>query len=328
MVRVLYIAGDFRSGSTFISQILGSYDHCLAVGELFDFWAECQSGDRLCSCGVPLRECTFWTAVLENGFGGVNFSWIEDVIDLRKRVQSPRHLPFLLFPRIRTRSFSRHLREYVAILERLYTSIQEVSGCEAIVDSSKLAAYALALKESPAIDVNLIHVSRDSRACVYSWSKQKPEPSAGERTRHLDKRPPISTALMWQFRNLMFALIARRFSSSIRITFEAFTRLPNSMFRLLSRHLGLTGHDRIWNGEREVLVSPTSHVFAGNPDRIHHGAIRVRSTEEWRTRMPRGQQRLVLALTFPTLWLLGHIVLRSTEVDTLHVEHALEERPG
>ena len=328
MVRVLYIAGDFRSGSTFISQILGSYDHCLAVGELFDFWAECQSGNRLCSCGSPLRDCAFWTSVLAHGFGDVDSNWIQQVIDLRRKVQSPRHLPFLLFRRIRPRSFDRNLQAYIAILERLYSSIQAISGCEAIVDSSKLAAYALALNESPAIDVELIHVSRDSRACVYSWSRQKKEPSTGEQTRHLDKRPPVSTALMWQFRNLIFVAIAGRFSTSIRIRFEAFARQPNTTMRLLSRHLGLSGHEGIWVGEQEVMVSPSSHVFAGNPDRIQHGAIRVRSSEEWRTAMSLRQQRLVLALTLPAMWLLGHLGSRSTEVGGVELEHALGEQAG
>ncbi|HEX3721935.1 MAG TPA: hypothetical protein VHV31_04045, partial [Nitrolancea sp.] len=125
MVRVVYIAGDGRSGTTLLSQILGSYNGCLAVGELYDFWTECLDGDRLCSCGVPLRDCQFWNTVLEKTLGGTDRIRIEHVIELRRAVQNTYHLPFILFSSIRPKLFDRRLREYVAILERLYTSIQE-----------------------------------------------------------------------------------------------------------------------------------------------------------------------------------------------------------
>ena len=188
MVRVVYIAGDGRSGTTVLSQILGSYPGCLAVGELYDFWTECLAGDRLCSCGVPLRDCQFWNAVLERTLGSADPALIQHVIELRRSVQKMYHLPFLLFPRIRPKSFDLRLREYVAVLERLYTTIQEVSGREVVVDSSKLAAYALALNESPNIDMDFVHVSRDSRACAYSWRRVKREPVAGDQPRYLRHR--------------------------------------------------------------------------------------------------------------------------------------------
>jgi hypothetical protein len=324
--RVVYIAGDNRSGTTILSQILGSYDGCLAVGELYDFWAESLAGDRLCSCGAPLRDCEFWNTVMDKTFGSANPAMIQHVTELRRSVQNTYHLPFILFPRIRPKSFDRRLREYIGILERLYTSIQEVSGCEVIVDSSKLAAYALALDESPAIDVNLVHVSRDSRACAYSWRRLKREPVAGDQPRYLRQRPLIQVALVWSIRNMILASISHRFDVSIKLHYEEFVCQPRATMGRLSERLGLGGHDELWNGDTEVLISASNHIFAGNPNRIQHGRTRIRPDDEWRTRMPIRQQRLVFVLTLPAFRMLGYLGARAARVDATGPDRLLGEQ--
>jgi len=328
MVRVVYIAGDGRSGTTVLSQILGSYPGCLAVGELYDLWAECMTGDRLCSCGVPLRDCEFWNTVLEQVFGCRDPGLIQHVSEVRSTVQNTYHLPFVLFPRLRPKSFDRHLREYVGILERLYTTIQEVSGCEVIVDSSKLAAYALALDESPNIEVDLVHVIRDSRACAYSWRRLKREPIAGDQPRYLRQRPLMQVALVWSIRNMILAAISRRFATSVKLHYEAFVGQPRLVMGQLAARLGLQGHDELWLSDNEVLVSASNHLFAGNPNRVQHGPIQIRPDDEWRTRMPVRQQRFVFALSLPALWMLGYLGARSARAEATDPAQLVGEQMG
>src|SRR5262250_2359564 len=49
-LKVLYIAGAHRSGTTLLSDILGSYDGVTGTGELHELWAGLLSG-RPCGCG-------------------------------------------------------------------------------------------------------------------------------------------------------------------------------------------------------------------------------------------------------------------------------------
>jgi hypothetical protein len=254
--------------------------------------------------------------VLEQTLGSTEPALLRYIAELRGAVQNTYHLPFVLFPRLRPKSFDRQFREYVEILERLYTTIQEVSGCEVIVDSSKLAAYALALNESPIIDVDLVHVSRDSRACAYSWRRLKREPIAGDQPRYLQQRKLMQVALVWSIRNMILAAISGRFETSVKLHYETFVGQPRLVMGQLAARLGLQGHDERWTSDNEVLVSASNHIFAGNPNRVQHGLIQIRPDDEWRRQMPIYQQRFVYALSLPALWMLGYLGARTAQSET------------
>lgn len=307
MVRVAYVAGDGRSGTTLMSRILGAYPGCIAIGELYDIWAKMIEGKTLCGCGARFADCSFWNAVLHEAFGGADQIDPTEFFVLRSSVQAPKHLPLLLYPGLRSSAFSRRMVQYREILERLYLAIQTVSGCDVIVDSSKLAAYAVVLSESPAIDLSFIHMLRDSRACVYSWQRLKPEASAPGQTAYLPQRALFTTAMVWNARNLLQSLISRRMPSSATIVYESFVRQPRAVVTALAEGLGLDVDNGPWVDDCELIASQPNHIFAGNPNRVERGAIRIRADEEWRSRMPREQQALVFALTLPALWKLGYL---------------------
>lgn len=74
----------------------------------------------------------------------------------------------------------------------------------------------------------------------------------------------------------------------------------------LANQLGLSGHERLWLDEHEVVVSASNHIFAGNPIRVESGTIRIHSDDEWRVNMPAWQQHLVYGLTLPARWRTGY----------------------
>lgn len=306
-VKVVYLAGDGRSGTTLLSRILGSYDGCLAVGELYDIWIESREGNRICSCGDPLHSCTFWNAVMNEAFGGVDQEMIESIIELRTSVQGVRHVPLMMFPWMRPPAFKRRLKEYVEVIERLYIAIQQVSECDVIVDSSKLATYAIAVNQSKAIDVSFLHITRDSRACVYSWRRQKRDSVAGSQEKYMPQRSHVRSAVVWGIRNVILTLVSRRFTVSTKLRYEDFVCRPRASVTELAKTLGLNERSAHWTSEDELAVLNANHIFAGNPNRVEQGVIRVRSDDEWRARMSRGQKWLVTALTFPVLWRLGYL---------------------
>jgi hypothetical protein len=223
--------------------------------------------------------------------------------DLRASVQGIRHLPFLLFPRIRPARFERRLRAYVAYSQRLYEAIQRVSGADAVVDSSKLAAYAIALNESPALDVRMLHVIRDSRACVFSWRRVKQKPMSDGKVEYLGNRSLLRTASVWSARNTLLSLLRRRFEHHAAVRYEDFVREPRRTIADVSRKLEVPAIVGNWTCDDEFIPSNNEHIFAGNPNRVQQGAIKIKSDEEWRANMPLVQQAAIAAMSLPTFLL-------------------------
>lgn len=69
-MKVLYIGGTGRSGSTILDQILGQLDGFFAVGELSQIWERGLVSRRKCGCGMPVPECPVWSPILARAFGG------------------------------------------------------------------------------------------------------------------------------------------------------------------------------------------------------------------------------------------------------------------
>ena len=63
-LRVVYIMGYGRSGSTILDTILGNHPDLESVGELLHAVRLAFLEDEFCACGQRASECPFWTEVL------------------------------------------------------------------------------------------------------------------------------------------------------------------------------------------------------------------------------------------------------------------------
>src|SRR5688572_15568701 len=68
-VKVLYIAGFERSGSTVFAKMIGESQHAFAAGELNNLWKRLYVDNRLCGCNVPFDECPVWTDIMTRTLG-------------------------------------------------------------------------------------------------------------------------------------------------------------------------------------------------------------------------------------------------------------------
>src|SRR5437870_3902580 len=117
MVRVLYIGGCTRSGSTLVDRALGQLPGLVSTGELGLLTTHCLTENRLCGCGQRFRDCSFWREVGERAFGGWDHSEVAELVRLHPQVTRHRHLLFLLWPRAFP-WFSRRLQRYTTLLGR------------------------------------------------------------------------------------------------------------------------------------------------------------------------------------------------------------------
>ena len=97
-IKVLYVAGWGRSGSTVLTNILGEVDGFVSVGEVNFLWQHGLIENRLCGCGVPFRECEEWTKILDRAFGGADSVDPHRMVRLQNAGVRTRHVPLMLTP--------------------------------------------------------------------------------------------------------------------------------------------------------------------------------------------------------------------------------------
>jgi hypothetical protein len=304
---IVFIGGCGRSGSTLLLRMLGTIDNHVPVGELSRIWPSYFVRNHLCGCAVPFRDCEFWNAVMDDAFGGMNRVDVQHVIALQKRVEGWRHLPFLAWPKLRPPKYRRQLQEYAGILEAIYMAIQEVSGCNVIVDSSKLPTHAFVLAEIPGVNLKMIQLVRDSRAVAYSWLRPKIREEAGGKVVYMKQFNPIHIAVDWIVNDTFLRLASRRFSVRSVYRYEDIARQPRRTLVDMVTRLGTGDEAALSSVSDHAINLDPDHSVWGNPDRFKHGHIAIRPDVEWQLRMPVFQRLQVGLITLPWLAKYGYL---------------------
>lgn len=296
-LRVLYIAGLGRSGSTILANSLGQVEGFFSAGELNFIWKHNVLENRLCGCGTPFRECPVWQEIFRRAFGGMDAVDARRMISLQASGARTRHVLPMLVPAGRRRIASR-LREYLANTGRLYRAMAEVTGSRVIVDSSKEPAYGYAVGMIPGVDLRVVHLIRDPRAAAYSWLRKKEQPDS-ETRRYMFRMGPGRSAVLWDAWNLSAEALWRG-RSYLRLRYEDFVAAPGPALRSVLDLAGEPEAPLPLVGEREVKLG-VSHTVSGNPNRFETGAVELRPDERWRSGMTPRDRALATALTLPLL---------------------------
>jgi hypothetical protein len=297
-VKVLYVVGLGRSGSTILSNSLGQIGGYFSAGELNFIWKNNVIEDRLCGCGRPFRECPVWMRVMDEAFGGMDGADPREMMRLQASGTRTRHIPLMLAPR-GERVLRERLEKLLMNYERLYEAIASVTGSRVVVDSSKEPAHGYAMSMISGVDFRVVHLIRDPRAAAYSWLKKKPQPDS-EEIEHMARFSPAKSSALWDSWNASAEALWRRTPERyMRLRYEDFVAEPR---KSLARILGLVGvtAELPLAGEREVALA-VSHTVSGNPNRFETGAVELRPDQEWVSGMSLSDRALVTALTLPLL---------------------------
>lgn len=302
-VRVLFIGGLGRSGSTLIDRVLGQTPGVCSVGELVFLWDRALSANELCGCGEPFGACPFWKEVGDVAFGG----WDRiDPVSIRawqQRVDRNRYVPSMLAPSLAPR-FRARLEPYAEAMGRVYGAIASVTGAKLIVDSSKHASTAAFLRHVPGVDARILQLLRDPHGVAWSWSKTVERPEASDGVSFMARVGPARIAARWQGYNALLALVR---SPGGALRYEDFVDRPQHATRRLLAMGGLRAESLPqFVGPRTVRLD-VDHTVAGNPLRFRTGELEIRVDEEWRTAMPRARRALVGTLAFPSTLLYRYI---------------------
>lgn len=279
-IRVLYVIGSGRSGSTIFGAAAGLHPKTIALGELNRLGREEDPlHTRQCSCGEVLIDCPFWSDVLElwdRGRGTLSFARFRT---LQSRYERLRSYPYLLKERRRP---SESFTAYQSATLELYQAISRISGAAVLVETSKYAMRAAALLDTPDLDVRLVHLIRDGRGVF--WSLKKYDRRRRIRSKRIRAQfKTWMTPFEWWALNHIAEAITRR-APSVRIRYEDFVTYPR---RTLNEVGGLIGHDLDEVGRDLSAGAPISfgHMVAGNMVRME-GPAPLKLDEAWKEKLP------------------------------------------
>jgi hypothetical protein len=309
-IKVLYLAGWGRSGSTILSSYIDQIDGFSFLGEIRFLWEHGFIKNILCSCGETIRDCDFWREVLNDAFGKIEKMDALRIIETSKSCTRSRHIPFMIKGKGAIFLGSR-FREYLDILEELYLSINKFTGGDIIIDSSKSPMYAFALGMIPTIDLYILHLVRDPRAVAYSWRRKKFDPGRNG----LFARLGISrSSIMWNVWNVGVEIVAKTNPKMSKqylfVRYEDFIENPIRWVNEIRKFLDESIDTSFPLDDQRLFVVP-NHNIAANPIRFQKGTIAINADNEWLHKMRPKDKIFVTMMTWPLLLKYGYSLFRE-----------------
>jgi hypothetical protein len=302
-IKVLYIAGFWRSGSTLLDRLLGHADGLVSVGELARLWELGMRDNAPCSCGAVFADCEFWGNVLRRAGGGVDqFAFYDhlsaDLLSIHAGLKD----------RLRLWRQSEHRqpsRASVDGLAGLYRAIAATGDSEVVVDSSKMISYALLVHSIADIDLQIVHLVRDSRAVAYSWEKNKIMFRVNDLVKYMGTISAYHSAVDWIRRNAAIEYSKSMGVRYLRVRYEDLATRPERTVDQIGEFIGKKLVGIPFTNSNGVDLSP-GHLVYGNPMRFQQGGVAIRLDDAWRRKMRLAHRLVVTAITWPMLLRYGY----------------------
>lgn len=298
-IKLIYVAGYGRSGTTLLDIALGEHPMIMGAGEVTTLARHVWEKGEYCACGAQVRECPQWQAIVARWTHGEPHGFLARYRRTQERTET------LLAPArlLRLSGWRDHERQTVKLLRGMALA----SGRAVLVDSSKLPGRAFALAAMPGIDLHVVHVVRDGRGVA--WSLMKGHRRSVEKgvQRDLRPKPLLHTALRWAMVNIAAELLCRRVGAerSIRVRYEDFVDDPR---RTIGQIVALVGEAPHLPATDLAPFTP-QHQVAGSRHRMQK-ALTIRGDDKWKREMPGWKQRLFTLFCAPLLRRYGY-TLRS-----------------
>jgi hypothetical protein len=305
-LKVIYIAGWGRSGSTLLDDTLGQIDGWFACGEVSLIWH-----DVLCRCDALPAKCEFWGPVLRETLArhpeheptslrALQGRWLD---------RNPSRLLTIAREARRNGLGGGHpLRVYARVLADLYEISAEAAGASVLVDSSKGAPLAYLAAKLTGSEVYLVHLVRDPRACAHSVSKKKLKRT--DPPRFHGRMGPVASSLGWLGRNAIIETLIRweQGDRYLRLRYEDFADRPRGAVHAICAMVDEAPASLPFLDESSV-ADRANHSIAGNPPTVADGVVRIRRDDQWRTRMSARSRRLATLAAAPLMPHYGYPLL-------------------
>jgi hypothetical protein len=293
-VRVVGIVGSGRSGSTLLGQVLAADPAFVMLGELRYLWDQGYRDDARCTCGQPFASCPFWSAVDAAAFGRLAPADLAALVQLKWSVYRLRRIPEYL-----VHGVARDRLTWATWMRRAYEGSLEVSGADAVIDTSKDKLHWLVMLADPAVELDLVHLVRDPRGVAHSWARHKVGPDGAE-TR-IAVQTPWRSSVQWMFDNAVALPFRRRARSVTLVRYEDFVGDPQATVRRIVDAVGAGDRDRPVRADAATVFAARSHIFAANPNAFESSTRPLRLDDDWRRAMRPADRAKVCSICWPAM---------------------------
>ena len=292
-MKVLFIGGTGRNGSTLLGNLLGELPGSIHIGELRYLWDRGILKNWYCGCGSKFADCLFWQEVVKKT--GLTESQARNLALQRDSFPSRT----LLFPEAHRRASVAKMKKYIAALRSVYTTIFEITKCKIVVDSSKFPSHAYFLTQMEDFEVYIIHLVRDPRAVAYSWWKRSKTMGLKKKSEQMSRINPIISSLVWLEWNYIYQHIWGSSPRYLFLRYEDFVAKPLETVDKIVQwaNISNTERDRMFIDENTVRLS-RHHTVSGNPVRLTAGDIKIIPSSYT---LNTAWKILVTTITFPLL---------------------------
>lgn len=274
-IKIIYLLGAGRSGTTLMGTILNDHPKILTIGEMHQFLNHLIDKEE-CSCGKKLSNCEFWKSIINDiNFNGVDIKSIQKESNSK---ESHKNILFLMFK-------SKPDLVYLKFQEHIFNVIYKQQEGQFLLDSSKYIARYLLLKKSSKLDIKAIYIVRDIRGVINSFGKQVQTPKG-----------PISTIIYYMLINFIAQIICAFDKKIIKVKYEDFVNLTSKELNRIYSH--------VFENEEKVELIPETfkmpHIIGGNRMKKNQ-EITIESDEKWKSLIPRSKQIFYYFMAAPIM---------------------------
>lgn len=297
-IKVLYIVGWMRSGSTLLGSMLGGQPGHFYGGEMTYAWVDQQG--RVCGCGELVLDCPHWGPVLERLKSNLPPSapTVDEVDGLRQRLLRLRRLPHLAaLCQGNARTARKDYDSCADAFASLYQEVQRESGARVIVDSSKNATLALLLGLAPSLEVFYVHLVRDPRNVAISESNHRSWEGLPA-TEYPPARSAFKSASNWAASNAVADLWLRRQLRPrwLLVRYEDLIASPKAIMDRIGQLTGEPIESGITRAGSRIMLA-SNHAIAGNPSRFSAGETTLYAQPPARRDLSRRSLQITNAIT-------------------------------
>lgn len=299
-VKVLNIIGCGRSGSTILGNTLGQLPGYVHVGELCYVWNRGVVQDALCGCGQAFSECEFWRRVTKRSEHSMDRERAVRLASFPRRAN--RRMALTMLRRQGPSALADGIEEYRDALTDLYRAVQATTDCRVIIDSTKAPAHSYLFRDSPDVDLYVLHLVRDARAVAHSWNRKVIRyDNDPENPVAMSRFSPLRSAVKWAYANLTVEMLRRGQRERIfTVRYEDFLADPPGTVSHVDQWVGEHSNATPFVSERQVRLD-TTHTVWGNPGRLKKGLVELRLDAEWKEKMSAHWRAVVTGVTWPLL---------------------------
>lgn len=200
-IKVIYIAGNGHSGSTLLDIVIGSSPGIFSAGELCNI-ARDSIFEEYCSCGDKIADCSLWRQIVKKWIEKSSMS-MEEYKRLRWKYERNKTtlitLKNTVFP-------SHDFLSYCKATLALFETIQEVTGKNVIVDSSKAPQRIPVLNKI--VNLKVVHICRNAKGVLNSAKRTSKKNIKAGIENDFPARSTRKTLIEWMFVNFFMEVFS------------------------------------------------------------------------------------------------------------------------